>query len=58
MNLDVKSALRNCVRVLKVAKKPDFAEFSETARICLAGLVVVGAIGFVVYIVSVSSPIG
>jgi len=58
MNLNVVGALRNCARVLKVAKKPDFGEFSETARICLAGLVVVGALGFVVYIVSVSTPIG
>ncbi|MFH1623017.1 MAG: protein translocase SEC61 complex subunit gamma [Candidatus Aenigmatarchaeota archaeon] len=58
MNLNIKRALQNCVRVLKVAKKPGFGEFSETAKICFTGLIVVGALGFVVYIVSVSSPIG
>jgi protein transport protein SEC61 subunit gamma-like protein len=58
MKLDIKQTLANYVRVLKVAKKPDFAEFSETAKVCFAGLIVVGAIGFVVYIISVASPIG
>jgi protein transport protein SEC61 subunit gamma-like protein len=58
MNFNIKQTLENYVRVLKVAKKPDFGEFSETARVCFAGLIVVGAVGFVVYLVSVASPIG
>jgi len=58
MNLNVMQILRNWVRVLKIAKKPDFGEFSETARICFAGLIVVGVVGFVVYLVSVASPFG
>jgi len=58
MNLNVLQILRNWARVLKIAKKPDFGEFSDTARICFAGLIVVGVVGFVVYLVSVASPFG
>jgi len=58
MNLNVMQTLRNYARVLKISKKPDFGEFSETAKICFAGLVVVGAIGFVVYLISVALPLG
>lgn len=57
MNLNIKRTLENYARVLKVAKKPDFGEFSETAKICFAGLLVVGIVGFVVYLVSIASPI-
>lgn len=45
--------LRNYSRVLKIARKPSFSEFSTSAKICLVGLIIVGAIGFLVYIVSV-----
>ena len=58
MNLNVLQALRNWARVLKIAKKPALSEFSETAKICFAGLIVVGVVGFVVYLISVASPLG
>ena len=54
MNFNVKQVLENWVRVLKIAKKPDFADFSNSAKVCFAGLLVVGLVGFVVYLVSVA----
>ena len=52
MKLDIIGKLKNYSRVLKVAKKPSFSEFSESAKICFVGLVIVGAIGFLIYLIS------
>jgi len=54
MNFNVKQVLESWARVLKIAKKPDFADFSESAKVCFAGLLVVGAVGFVIYLISVA----
>jgi protein transport protein SEC61 subunit gamma-like protein len=53
MKLDIIGKLRNYSRVLKVAKKPTFSEFSESAKICFVGLVIVGIMGFLIYLISV-----
>lgn len=41
------------MRVLKVAKKPGVDEFSNAVRICFMGFIVVGLLGFIIYIISV-----
>jgi protein translocase SEC61 complex gamma subunit len=53
MNFDIREKLRNYSRVLKIAKKPSFSDYASSAKICLIGLVVVGLIGFLVYLISV-----
>lgn len=53
MNINILEKLRNYWRVLKIAKKPSFGDFSDSAKICLVGLIMVGLIGFLVYLVSV-----
>jgi protein translocase SEC61 complex gamma subunit len=53
MKLNIREKLRNYSRVLKVAKKPSFSELSSSSKICMVGLIVVGVIGFLVYLVSV-----
>ena len=53
MKLNIREKLRNYSRVLKIAKKPSFSDFSSSSKICLVGLVVVGLVGFLVYLVSV-----
>jgi protein transport protein SEC61 subunit gamma-like protein len=37
-------------RVLKISEKPDWDEFSMSAKITGAGIVIIGAIGFAFYI--------
>ncbi|MEK6910010.1 MAG: protein translocase SEC61 complex subunit gamma [Candidatus Aenigmatarchaeota archaeon] len=50
--MNIKETLQNYMRVLSLAKKADKDEFIDTARICGIGIAIVGAIGFVFYLVS------
>lgn len=52
MQLKIKETIENYSRVLQIAKKPDKEEFTSTAKICGIGIFVVGAVGFVLYLVS------
>jgi protein transport protein SEC61 subunit gamma-like protein len=54
MQFNLKEKLENYSRVLKIAKKPNWSDFSDTARICLIGVAVVGVIGFLLYMISVT----
>ena len=40
--------IKDSKRVLKVARKPDLPEYMELAKISAIGVVIVGAIGFVI----------
>jgi len=53
MKFNIREKLRSYSRVLKIAKKPSFSDFSSSLKICLVGLIVVGVIGFLVYLISV-----
>ena len=53
MKLNIREKLRNYLRVLKIAKKPELSDYSSSMKICMLGLVVVGLIGFLVYLISV-----
>lgn len=44
--------IKDCKRVLKVAKKPDADEYTKIAKITAAGILLIGAIGFVFSFVS------
>ncbi len=41
--------LREYVRVLKLARKPDYEEFLSIAQVSLAGIGIIGVIGFIIY---------
>ena len=40
--------IKDSKRVLKVSRKPDFKEYRELAKVVSIGVLVVGAIGFVI----------
>ena len=54
MKFNIKETIQNYIRVLRIAKKPNFEDFSDSAKICFIGIVVVGIIGFIVYLISIS----
>lgn len=39
-------------RVLKITEKPDREEFSMSAKVTGAGMIIIGAIGFIFYLAS------
>lgn len=45
-----KEKLEEYRRVISVSKKPDREEFLSTARITALGIALIGAVGFVIYI--------
>ncbi len=49
----VRKALESYRRVLVIARKPDKEELIRTAKICLIGMGLIGAIGFIIYSFSV-----
>ena len=52
MQFRIREILENYRRVLQIARKPDRNEFISTAKICGMGMMVVGLVGFVLYLVS------
>lgn len=51
--MKIKETLQNYRRVLMVAKKPSRDEFFFAARICAMGMVAIGLIGFIFYLMSI-----
>lgn len=49
----LKNFIRECVRVLKVTKKPTSEEFKTISKISGLGILVIGLIGFLVHVVDV-----
>ncbi len=49
----LKEKIKNYIRILSIAKKPEKDEFLSTLRICLIGIGLIGFIGFIFYLVSV-----
>ncbi len=58
MGFNLKKTLKNYFRVLKIAEKPNKSQFLESLKICFVGLIVVGLIGFIIYLISIITPIG
>lgn len=44
----VKSYLTECVRVLRVTKKPSMEEFKTVVKISGLGILIIGLIGFII----------
>jgi protein transport protein SEC61 subunit gamma-like protein len=56
--MDVPYDLTSYVRVLKLASTPSWEEFSRVALIAGAGVVLVGLLGFIIFIVMTFLPGG
>ena len=52
-NLNIKERLENYRRVLAVSRKPSMEDYKLTAKISAVGMLAVGMVGFVVYLLSV-----
>ena len=50
--VNLKSFARECIRVLKVTKKPTNEEFKTIVKVAGAGMVLIGFIGFVLQMVN------
>ncbi|MDI9394730.1 MAG: protein translocase SEC61 complex subunit gamma [Euryarchaeota archaeon] len=58
-NITTKSvgqAIRAHLRVLKLTKKPSREEFLTIAKVACAGILAVGAIGFIIYVLLTMLP--
>ena len=42
---------RECIRVLKITKKPDSFEFKTIAKAAGLGMLVIGAVGFIIQMI-------
>lgn len=54
MNLNkesVASFIKQCQRVLKVSRKPDREEYINVSKVTAVGILIIGAIGFIITIV-------
>lgn len=49
--MSIKSFLKSCSRVLKVATKPSKEEFWQTGKITAIGILLIGAIGFSIFLI-------
>lgn len=50
MKIDIKGKLSEWRRILQVSKKPDRDEFVMSSKICVLGIVVIGAVGFAMFL--------
>lgn len=50
--MNIREKIENCKRVIAMTKKPDFKEFSSTSRICAIGLLLMGLIGFLIFLIA------
>ena len=53
--MKIKETLENWRRVLQIARKPNRYEFTSTSKICAMGLLLIGAVGFVIFLASIVS---
>lgn len=47
----IKSFVQECIRVLKVTKKPDSIEFKTIVKVSGLGILIIGLIGFIVQMI-------
>ncbi len=51
IKLNVREKIDAYLRVLTVSRKPDKEEFGTSAKICGIGIVLIGLIGFIIFVV-------
>lgn len=52
MKLDIKQKIQEYMRVLKITKKPANPEYSAAIKITGLGILIIGAIGLIIYIIA------
>lgn len=53
---DLKKKLNEYTRVLRISKKPDREEFEMSAKVTGAGMLIIGLIGFIFYLLANQLP--
>jgi len=48
--MSIKSFIKSCRRVLKVATKPSSEEFIQTSKVTAIGILLIGSIGFLIFL--------
>ena len=51
MEFNIREIIRKYRRVLQVARKPGKDEFVSTSKICALGVLVIGFVGFAIFII-------
>ncbi|HDD71601.1 MAG TPA: protein translocase SEC61 complex subunit gamma [Candidatus Aenigmarchaeota archaeon] len=49
--MGLKNFIKNCVRVLKVTRKPSKEEYFASVKITGLGITLIGLIGFVIFLI-------
>lgn len=52
----ITNSLKQYVRVLKLARRPSMEEFLTISKVAGAGIVLIGVIGFIIYMIMVLIP--
>lgn len=52
LKIKARNKLNEYMRVLKISRKPDREEFEMSAKVTGAGMIIIGIIGFVFYLLS------
>lgn len=47
---NLRDTLRRYRRVMQIARKPSKSEFLSTSKICAIGIVIIGLIGFAIFL--------
>jgi len=55
-NINVSKTLKSYLRVLKLTKKPSRQEFLMIAKVAGAGIVLIGFVGFIIYVLLTEVP--
>ncbi|MCD4800438.1 MAG: protein translocase SEC61 complex subunit gamma [Methanococcoides sp.] len=56
INRNVVQVLKSYVRILKLSKKPSREEFLMIAKVAGAGILVIGLVGFLIYVLLTVAP--
>ncbi|MBD3262120.1 MAG: protein translocase SEC61 complex subunit gamma [Candidatus Altiarchaeales archaeon] len=52
MNLNPMFLLKEAQRILRLTRKPKQSEYLESVRVCAIGIILIGSIGFAIFIIS------
>lgn len=55
--MDVIEKIKNYIRVLKLVKRPTREDYLDAVRICSIGALIIGIIGFIIYLITIILPI-
>lgn len=54
--MELSQKMQQYTRILKLTRKPSREEFLMIAKVAGAGLLLIGAVGFIIYLLMVSLP--